>query len=118
MNAYGSRLSRLRKARLGKRLAVSLSRVTGRQILNCVTLPDPVPATLPHSLAEVTDPDHRVVRCNKAVFQEGAVEVNATLSRRHADIRVEDGECRFCRDGREVGAQVFRDGRPIEIAGG
>ena len=69
-------------------------------------------------LAELTDADHRVVRRNDVVFEEGAEEVNGTVSRRHAHIRLEDGEYRLCDDGSEFGTRVFRDGRSIEIASG
>jgi hypothetical protein len=66
-------------------------------------------------LAELTDADHRVVRRNDVVFEEGADEVNGTVSRRHAHIRLEDGEYRLCDDGSEFGTRVFRDGRSIEV---
>ena len=69
-------------------------------------------------LAELTDADHRVVRRNDVVFEEGADEVNATVSRRHAHIRLEEGDYRLCDDGSEFGTRVFRDGRSIEIASG
>jgi hypothetical protein len=69
-------------------------------------------------MAELTDADHRVVRRNDIVFEEGGDEVNATVSRRHAHIRVEEGEYRLADDGSEFGTRVFRDGRSIEIPGG
>lgn len=69
-------------------------------------------------MSELTDADHRVVRRNDIVFEEGADEVNATVSRRHAHIRVEEGEYRLADDGSEFGTRVFRDGRSIEIPGG
>jgi hypothetical protein len=69
-------------------------------------------------LAELTDADHRLVRRNDVVFEEGADEVNATVSRRHANIRLEDGEYRLCDDGSEFGTRIFRDGRSIEVAAG
>jgi FHA domain len=69
-------------------------------------------------LAELTDADHRIVRRNDVVFEEGADEVNATVSRRHAHIRLEEGEYRLCDDGSEFGTRVFRDGRSIEVAAG
>jgi hypothetical protein len=65
-------------------------------------------------LAEITDADHRVTRRNDVVFEEGADEANGTVSRRHAHIRLEDGEYRLCDDGSEFGTRVFRDGRSIE----
>jgi hypothetical protein len=69
-------------------------------------------------MAELTDADHRVVRRNDIVFEEGADEVNATVSRRHAHIRIEEGEYRLADDGSEFGTRVFRDGRSIEVPGG
>ena len=69
-------------------------------------------------LAELTDADHRVIRRNDVVFEEGADEANATVSRRHAHIRLEDGDYRLCDDGSEFGTRVFRDGRSIEVPAG
>ncbi|HEV3196762.1 MAG TPA: FHA domain-containing protein [Bryobacteraceae bacterium] len=69
-------------------------------------------------LADVTDSEQRVVRRNDVVFEEGTDEANATVSRRHAHIRLEDGEYRVCDDESEFGTRVFRDGRPIEVPAG
>jgi hypothetical protein len=69
-------------------------------------------------LAELTDTDHRLVRRNDVVFEEGADEANATVSRRHAHIRLEDGEYRICDDGSEYGTRVLRDGRAIDVPAG
>ena len=69
-------------------------------------------------MAELTDSDHRVVRRNDVVFEEGADEVNATVSRRHAHIRSEEGEYRLSDDGSEFGTRIFRDGRSIEVPSG
>lgn len=69
-------------------------------------------------LAELTDAEHRVIRRNDIVFEEGADEANATVSRRHAHIRLEDGEYRLCDDESEFGTRVFRDGRAIEVPAG
>jgi hypothetical protein len=69
-------------------------------------------------LAELTDAEQRVVRRNDIVFEEGADEANATVSRRHAHIRLEDGDYRLCDDESEFGTRVFRDGRPIEVPAG
>jgi hypothetical protein len=69
-------------------------------------------------MTELTDADHRVTRRNDIVFEEGADEVNGTVSRRHAHIRFEGGEYRLCDDGSEFGTRVFRDGRSIEAPGG
>jgi hypothetical protein len=69
-------------------------------------------------LAELTDAEQRVIRRNDIVFEEGADEANATVSRRHAHIRLEDGDYRLCDDESEFGTRVFRDGRPIEVPAG
>jgi hypothetical protein len=69
-------------------------------------------------LADVTDSEQRVVRRNDVVFEEGVDEANATVSRRHAHIRLEAGEYRVCDDESEFGTRVFRDGRPIEVPAG
>jgi hypothetical protein len=69
-------------------------------------------------LAELTDSEQRVVRRNDVVFEEGADEVNATVSRQHAHINCDHGEYRICDDESEFGTRVFRDGRPIEVLAG
>jgi hypothetical protein len=69
-------------------------------------------------MPELTDADHRVVRRNDVVFEEGADESNATVSRKHAHIRLEAGDYRLCDDGSEFGTRVFRDGRSIEVPHG
>ena len=69
-------------------------------------------------LVELTDADHRVVRRNDVVFEEGADEANATVSRKHAHIRLDAGDYRLCDDGSEFGTRIFRDGRSIEIPAG
>jgi hypothetical protein len=68
-------------------------------------------------IAELTDAEQRVVRRNHVVFEEGE-EANATVSRRHAHIRLEQGEYRICDDESEFGTRVFRDGRAIEVPRG
>ena len=68
-------------------------------------------------MAELTDAEQRVVRRNDVVFEEGD-ETNATVSRRHAHIRLEAGEYRICDDESEFGTRVFRDGRAIEVPAG
>jgi hypothetical protein len=68
-------------------------------------------------IAELTDSEQRVVRRNDVVFEEGD-EANATVSRRHAHIRLEAGEYRICDDESEFGTRVFRDGRAIEVPAG
>ncbi len=69
-------------------------------------------------MAELTDAEQRVVRRNDVVFEEGGDEANATVSRRHAHIRLEGGEYRVCDDESEFGTRVFRDGRPVEVPAG
>jgi hypothetical protein len=69
-------------------------------------------------MSELTDADHRVVRRNDVVFEEGADEANATVSRKHAHIRRDSGDYRLCDDGSEFGTRVFRDGRSIEVPAG
>ncbi len=69
-------------------------------------------------LGELTDSEQRMVRRNDIVFEEGADEANATVSRRHAHIRHEAGEYRLCDDESEFGTRIFRDGRPIDVPAG
>jgi len=69
-------------------------------------------------MAELTDTEQRVIRRNDVVFGESGDETNATVSRRHAHIRLEDGEYRICDDESEFGTRVFRDGRVIEVPAG
>ncbi|HUI79308.1 MAG TPA: FHA domain-containing protein [Bryobacteraceae bacterium] len=69
-------------------------------------------------LAELTDSEQRVVRRNDIVFDEGADEANATVSRKHAHIKLEEGVYRICDDGSEYGTRIFRDGRTIDVPEG
>lgn len=71
-------------------------------------------------LAELTDYRHRVIRRNDVVFEEGADEANATVSRGHAYIAfdAENGAYRICDEASEYGTRVFRDGRSIEAPRG
>ena len=69
-------------------------------------------------MPELTDADHRVVRRNDVVFEEGADEANATVSRKHAHVRLDGTDYRLCDDGSEFGTRVFRDGRSIEVPSG
>ena len=69
-------------------------------------------------MPELTDADHRMVRRNDVVFEEGADEANATVSRKHAHILLDAGDYRLCDDGSEFGTRVFRDGRSIEVPAG
>jgi len=65
----------------------------------------------------VLDRDQRPLRSNDIAFEEGADEVNATVSRSHAHIQHDpvSGEYRICDDGSEYGTRIFRDGRAIEV---
>jgi FHA domain len=70
--------------------------------------------------AELTDSVERVIRRNDVVFEEGADEVNATVSRGHAHVRLdrETSGYRICDDSSEYGTRIFRGGRSIEVPGG
>ena len=67
---------------------------------------------------DLTDSEQRVVRRNDVAFEEGADEANGTVSRKHAHIKLEDGEYRLCDDSSEFGTRVFRDGRVVEVPAG
>jgi len=71
-------------------------------------------------LAELTDSRQRVVRRNDIVFEEGADEANASVSRSHAHIRFDRqaADYRICDDASEYGTRIFRDGRSIEVPSG
>ncbi|HYW41860.1 MAG TPA: FHA domain-containing protein [Bryobacteraceae bacterium] len=69
-------------------------------------------------IAELTDFDQHMVRRNDVVFEEGGDDANATVSRRHAHIRLDGGDYRLIDDESEFGTRVFRDGRPIEVPAG
>jgi pSer/pThr/pTyr-binding forkhead associated (FHA) protein len=69
-------------------------------------------------MAELTDSEHRIVRRNDVVFEDGADEANGTVSRSHAHIRCEHGEYRICDDESEFGTRIFRDGRGIDVPAG
>jgi len=69
-------------------------------------------------MAELVDASQRVIRRNDIVFEDGADDANATVSRGHAHIRHEAGEYRICDDESEYGTRVFRDGRSIEVPRG
>lgn len=71
-------------------------------------------------LPELTDSRQRVIRRNDIVFEDGADEANATVSRGHAHIRLDAGtsEYRICDDSSEYGTRIFRDGRSIEVPSG
>jgi hypothetical protein len=71
-------------------------------------------------MPELTDGQQRVVRRNDVVFEEGADDANATVSRGHAHIRFDSAanEYRVCDDDSEYGTRVFRDGKSIEVPAG
>jgi hypothetical protein len=70
--------------------------------------------------AELTDSSDRVIRRNDVVFEEGADEANATVSRGHAHVRLDREACeyRLCDDASEYGTRIFRSGRSIEVPPG
>jgi hypothetical protein len=71
-------------------------------------------------LAELTDSRQRVVRRNDIVFEDGADDANASVSRGHAHIRLDaaTNEYRICDDASEYGTRIFREGRSIEVPSG
>jgi FHA domain len=69
-------------------------------------------------MAEVTDAEQRVLRRNDVVFEEGADEANATVSRKHAHVTCAGGEYRLCDDASEFGTRIFRDGRSLDVPTG
>jgi hypothetical protein len=69
-------------------------------------------------LMELTDSEQRVMRRNDVVFEEGADDANATVSRSHAHIRFEENDYRICDDASEYGTRIFREGRSIEVPSG
>jgi hypothetical protein len=71
-------------------------------------------------MQELTDSQHRIVRRNDIVFEEGGDDANATVSRAHAHIRFDrpSGQYRICDDESEFGTRIFREGRSIEVPAG
>jgi hypothetical protein len=69
-------------------------------------------------LPELTDSSHRVIRRNHVVFEDGADDTSATVSRKHAHILLDEGEYILCDDRSEFGTSIFRDGRSIELPKG
>jgi hypothetical protein len=71
-------------------------------------------------LEELTDANQRVIRRNDVVFEEGADDANATVSRAHAQVRYDRaaGEYRIADEGSEYGTRIFRDGKSIEVPAG
>ncbi len=71
-------------------------------------------------MRELTDSQQRIVRRNDIVFEEGADDANATVSRAHAHIRYDAAarQYRICDDESEYGTRIFREGRSIEVPAG
>jgi hypothetical protein len=69
-------------------------------------------------MSELTDSTHRVIRRNHVAFEDGADDVSATVSRRHAHIEMDDGDYLLMDDRSEFGTSIFRDGRSIELVKG
>ncbi len=67
-------------------------------------------------LVEVFDQQGRLERRNEVAFADEG-EVNATVSRKHASIRYDEGSrAYFLRDDYSAaGTRIFRDGRPVEV---
>jgi hypothetical protein len=78
------------------------------------------PRTNMGRMQELTDSQHRIVRRNDIVFEEGGDEANATVSRAHANIRFDPAarQYRICDDESEYGTRIFREGRSIEVPAG
>jgi hypothetical protein len=68
-------------------------------------------------LSEVLDDHHRVVRRNDLIFQEGGDDIDQTVSREHAHVKLDEttGELRLYDDGSAYGTRIFRDGQTIEV---
>lgn len=71
-------------------------------------------------MQELTDSQQRIIRRNDLVFEEGADDANATVSRAHAHVRFDraTGEYRICDDESEYGTRIFRDGQSVEVPAG
>ena len=67
---------------------------------------------------EVRDSRHRVIRTNHVVFPDTDEAVNQSVSRRHAHIESDRGECRLYDDGSAQGTSVVRMGRSIPVPPG
>lgn len=67
--------------------------------------------------ADVRDGRDRPIRTNQVAFVEGAGDVNATVSRRHARIEHDpaSGAFRLHDDGASQGTSVIRDGRGVDV---
>jgi hypothetical protein len=71
-------------------------------------------------LRELLDKDGQIVRRNDLVFLDNGEEINSTVGRAHAKIWFvpERGEFRISDEMSRYGTRIFRDGHPIEVAGG
>jgi len=69
-------------------------------------------------MSELVDSTGRVLRRNHVAFEDGADEVSATVSRRHAHIEMDQGDYLLMDDRSEFGTSIFRDGRSIELVKG
>ena len=100
------------------KITAQLVAVRGTTVKATYTITQPL--TNIGRMPELTDSQQRVVRRNDIVFEEGADEVNATVSRGHAHLRYDAAanEYRICDDDSEYGTRVFRDGRSIEVPAG
>jgi pSer/pThr/pTyr-binding forkhead associated (FHA) protein len=56
--------------------------------------------------------------CPTQIHSAATRRSTATVSRRHAHIRLEGGEYRISDDESEFGTRIFRDGRSIEVPAG
>ncbi|MGO4880935.1 MAG: FHA domain-containing protein [Bryobacteraceae bacterium] len=71
-------------------------------------------------IEDLSDSQQRIVRRNDVVFEEGADEANATVSRGHAHITFDRAahQYRICDDESEYGTRIFREGRSIAVPAG
>jgi hypothetical protein len=71
-------------------------------------------------LGEVLDEDHRLIRRNDVVFDEGDDPANATVSRAHAHIQFDPaaGEYRLYDDHSAYGTSLFRGSALIHVPSG
>lgn len=69
---------------------------------------------------EVRDNRNRLIRTNHVAFVEGTVDVNQSVSRRHAHIGYEptSGEYRLYDDDSVHGTSIVRDGRSVAVSTG
>ena len=69
---------------------------------------------------DIRDSRHRLIRNNHVAFVEAGVDVNASVSRRHAHIAFDagSGHHRVCDDRSEHGTRILRGGRLIDVPAG